>query len=436
MNLSLQTQAVLLLTAWFTKPTAHDPKPLSATEWGRFAQWLKEQGITPDLLLTNADPVNDLKSWSDRSITRERIVALLSRSGALGFALEKWQRAGLWIMTRSDADYPIRLKKRLKFDAPPVLFGCGNRQLLEQGGIAVVGSRDATDEDLAYTTKLGATISRQGYTIISGGARGVDEAAMLGALEQDGAVVGVLADSLLRTATSAKYRRGLLAKHLVLLSPFNPEAGFDVGNAMARNKYIYCLADAAVVVATGKDKGGTWHGATENLKHGWAPLWVKPHSNPASGNAALVGCGGRWLPEGAFDVTRLITPAKTEPAESVMATLFDDLPAPSHEQSAEIEAPNNVVAVAKPLLSTLVETKRQVGIDAERLSFYEFFLLKLRTTTDTTPVTLDALQEQLGISKSQLSEWLARAVNEERVIKLNKPVRYQVISARQGNLEL
>lgn len=436
MNLSLQAQAVLLLTAWFTKPTVYDPKPLTATEWGRFAQWLKEQSITPELLLTTPDPMLHLKGWADRSITCERVVALLSRSGALGVALEKWHRAGLWVMTRSDADYPTRLKKRLKFDAPPVLFGCGNRQLLEQSGVAVVGSRDATNEDLTYTTRLGATISSQGHTVISGGARGVDEAAMLGALEQDGAVVGVLADSLLRTATSAKYRRGLLAKHLALISPFNPEVGFDVGNAMARNKYIYCLADAAVVVATGKDKGGTWHGATENLKHGWTPLWVKQQPTPAAGNAALVGRGGRWLPEGALDVTRLVTPAKSEPTEPVMATLFDDLPTSSHEQRAGIEAPTDATAVAKPVLSTLLEIKRQIGIDAEQLSFYEFFLLKLRATTDTTPVTLDVLQEQLGIGKSQLSEWLARAVNEERVIKLNKPVRYQIISARQGNLKL
>ncbi len=436
MNLSPQAQAILLLTAWFSKPTSHDPKPLTATEWGRFAQWLKEQGITPELLLTTPDPLSYLKGWSDRTITPERVIALLARSGALGLALEKWQRAGLWVMTRSDADYPTRLKKRLKFDAPPVLFGCGNRHLLDQGGIAVVGSRDATAEDLTYTLRLGANVSNHGYALISGGARGVDEAAMLGALEQDGAVVGVLADSLLRTATSAKYRRGLMAKNLVLISPFNPEAGFDVGNAMARNKYIYCLADAGVVVATSKDKGGTWHGATENLKHGWVPLWVKQHPAPTSGNAALVGRGGQWLPEGALAVTRLITPTKTDPVEPVTATLFDHIsPLNSNEQNGQMHSSNEVVADIKPALVMSI-SKQQVDIDAERLSFYEFFLLKLGAVTVTAPATLDVLQEQMGIGKSQLNEWLVRAVNEERVIKLNKPVRYQIISTRQGNLAL
>jgi len=207
MNISLQTQAVLLLTAWFSKPTPTDPKPLTPKEWGRFAQWLKEQGATPELLLAGTDPYQVLGEWSDRSISAERIVALLARSAALGLALEKWQRAGLWVMTRSDADYPTRLKRLLKFDAPPVLFGCGNRALLDKGGIAVIGSRDASEADLAYASGIGQGSALQGYSVVSGGARGVDEAAMLGGLKAEGTVIGVLSDSLLRAATSANAQR-------------------------------------------------------------------------------------------------------------------------------------------------------------------------------------------------------------------------------------
>jgi predicted Rossmann fold nucleotide-binding protein DprA/Smf involved in DNA uptake len=74
------------------------------------------------------------------------------------------------------------------------------------------------------------------------------------------------------------------------------EAPFNVGNAMARNNYVYCLADAGVVVTTSKESGGTWAGAMESLKHGWVPLWVKEHPDAGSGNAALVHRGARWLP--------------------------------------------------------------------------------------------------------------------------------------------
>ena len=120
--------------------------------------------------------------------------------------------------------------------------------LLGRGGIAVVRSRDADQEDIAFTENLGDSAAKQGYSVVSGAARGVDESAMLGALKNEGTANGVMADSLLRAATSAKFRKYLLAGDLVLITPFNPEAGFNVGNAMSRNRYIYCLADAAVVV--------------------------------------------------------------------------------------------------------------------------------------------------------------------------------------------
>ena len=137
----------------------------------------------------------------------------------------------------------------------------------------------------------------QGYSVVSGGARGIDQRSMLGALRKEGTAVGILADSLLREATSAKYRDYILSGDLTLMTPFNPEAGFQVGNAMSRNRYIYCLSEAAVAVSSTRDKGGTWNGALENLKFAWVPLWVKWTANPEAGNAGLVQKGARWLPD-------------------------------------------------------------------------------------------------------------------------------------------
>ncbi len=51
-----------------------------------------------------------------------------------------------------------------------------------------------------------------------------------------------------------------------MISPYSPEAPFhSVGNAMARNKLIYCMADQALVVHSRRE-GGTWNGALENLE--------------------------------------------------------------------------------------------------------------------------------------------------------------------------
>ena len=291
--LSPTAQATLLLTSYFSRASSESAKPLTNAEWGRFALWLKEKSTTPADLLV-ADPKALLQGWHDARISAERIIELLSRGHSLALAMEKWQRAGLWVVTRSDPEYPKRLKQRLKTDSPPVVVGCGNKALLNAGGLAVIGSRNASESDLAFTDQVGAKAAAEGIAIVSGGARGVDETAMLGAMKQGGVVIGVMADSLLKAATSSKWRKGLMDDHAVLVSPFYPEAGFSAGNAMARNKYIYCLADSSLVLPSGK-KGGTLNGAEENLKKAWLPLWVKQTTDKDAANADLVAKGGRWL---------------------------------------------------------------------------------------------------------------------------------------------
>ena len=267
---------------------------------GQVRRLAQDHDLQPAYLL-EANLSELLTDWQgvDNAIPLARLDQLLGRGGALGLALEKWQRAGLWVITRSDPDYPGLLKQRLKEQSPPVLFGCGNRRLLNQGGIAVVGSRNAAEADLDITRKLGVEIAEQGQSVVSGGARGVDQATMLGALEREGTAVGVLADSLMRSATSAKYRGYLTSSNLVLVSPYNPETGFNVGNAMARNRCVYCLADQAVVISSDLDKGGTWQGATEALQAQWVPLWAMTGGN-ASGNPELIRRGAKPWEAGDF----------------------------------------------------------------------------------------------------------------------------------------
>jgi predicted Rossmann fold nucleotide-binding protein DprA/Smf involved in DNA uptake len=428
MPLSAQTQAVLLLTAHLPKSGKGEPRPLSPSEWGRFALWLKDHTCGPESLLTD-DPPGLLAGWLDKTVSLHRIEALLGRGGALGLALEKWERAGLWVMTRSDPDYPDRFKKRLRADAPPLLFGSGNRKLLGDGGLAVVGSRDAGEGDLSFAATLGLETSSHAMPIVSGGARGIDEAAMLSALEHQGTAIGVLADSLLRAATSAKYRKHLMVNNLVLVSPFNPEAGFDVGNAMARNRYIYCLADAAIVVSSTRDKGGTWTGAVENLKEGWVPLWVKPGCEEGSGNAELVRRGARWLPDGKQDFSALISAAQgvvsgTPEPESLLLDLPAVVTAQRKEAGTEVRS---AAATEETQDSAAVNEVQSLQPEryAETLSFYDFFLLRLKNLAEGSPLTVEQLQDRLDLAKPQLGVWLKRAISEGQIKKLSKPVRYR-----------
>ncbi len=416
MSFSAQTQAILLLTAHFSRPVADTPKPLTTKEWARFAQWLKDHDINPEKLM-NGHLRSSLNGWTDKLVTAERIEQLMNRGSALALAVEKWTRAGLWIQTRSDNNYPVRLKQLLKTDCPAVLFGCGNPELLNKCGIAVVGARNANNGDLEFSSNLGKTAATQGYSVISGGARGVDEAAMLGALEIEGTVIGVLADSLLRAATSNKYRKYLLSQNLVLISPYYPEAGFNAGNAMSRNKYIYCLSDAAVVVQSGTE-GGTWNGAIENLKNHWVPLWVKETKDSKSGNSLLIQKGALSLSD---DLSKLNINTLLKENGFMNNASSGDL----FKKSAVREEPADIYDSETIIEENKNQTPNNNAFD--EMDIYRFFLIKLTQLTKKNAKTPDELLKDLEVTKPQLNIWLKKAVEEKKIKKLNKPVRYQLL---------
>ncbi|MDF3932212.1 DNA-processing protein DprA [Pseudomonas citronellolis] len=425
--INTNTQSILLLTSYFSK-SAGDAKPLSPTEWGRFALWLNEQGKTPADLVT-AEPRAVLQGWQDDKISLARIEQLLGRGHALALALEKWSRAGIWVLTRSDADYPKLLKQRLRNSAPPVLFGCGNARLLNQRGVCVVGARKADEADLGFATALGERIAVAGFSVVSGGARGVDEAAMLGGLNQDGTVIGIMADSLLSAAMASKWRKGLMDNNLVLVSPFYPEAGFNAGNAMARNKYIYCLSQAAVVVRS-DTKGGTWSGAIENLKKAWVPLWVKRVQDVQSGNQALISEGGYWL-QGAvenLDIQSLCAPVTSNPAAADLLSTDSGVAVtdtePAGPNVAE-EDPSQASSSVSGPVDQASQTSPEPNAVAIEMSFYQFFLSKMAHLQ--AAVTADELAERWDVPKKQINDWLKQSVDEGRVRKLSKPVRYQLM---------
>ena len=437
MNLSQQAQAILLLTVSFGRNDQKSAKPLSKGEWSRFAIWLKDHELEPSGLL-QGDLQTKLSRLSDKSISADRIQALLERGTTLGLALEKWERAGLWVMTRSDTDYPDRLKRHLRLNSPAVLFGCGNKNLLNKGGVAVIGSRDADEGDLNFTQHIGKETALQGYSIVSGGARGVDQSAMMGALDNEGTAIGVMADSLLKATSSAKYRNKIMSGDLVLISPFNPEASFNVGNAMARNRYIYCLADTAIVISSTADKGGTWTGAIENLKAAWVPLWVKKTETQKSGNPFLVDKGASWLPEAPLSVEKLITGSENR---SELATDLLNL-----EKREFHSIPTTIDADHAPKTEDISITVGKAEAPASQgtepapktseIDLFQLFMSSIEELTAEEPLKTDEIAFRLELEKSQVNAWLKRAVEEGLAEKLQRPVRYQIMGKARKQASL
>jgi len=205
---SPDTEAILLLCAHFGQPRQTKPQPLTLGEYNTVADWLRENQMSPKDLLESIK-INSLPQNTIGKVDTARLVALLERGMMLSLAVEKWTSQGLWVLGRGDARYPRVIKKKLKQSAPAIFYGVGNMELLNKGGLAVVGSRDVSPEELDYTRQVAQTCAAQGMQVVSGGARGVDEASMLGVLEAGGTAVGVLADSLTKAAVSGKYRQSI-----------------------------------------------------------------------------------------------------------------------------------------------------------------------------------------------------------------------------------
>ena len=409
--LSPDTQATLLLCGHFGKKTASYIEPLTPSEYAWLAQQLQAQNMRPADLLDTASTLK-IKHWEQhKTVTTERLVALLMRGGALALAVETWTHKGLWVISRSDKTYPLRLKKQLGQLAPPIFYGVGPLHLLQKGGLAVVGSREVDEDSIEFTKLIAKKSAQQGVTILSGGARGVDSEAMLTALIHGGTAVGVLSDSLARMAVVGKYREALREERLVLISPFDPQVGFNIGNAMARNKYIYALSDWALVVNSSYQEGGTWSGANENLKAGWVPLFVRQAQTISLGNQSLLNKGGIALDQATLQAITDLPQQLLQLSKTVPLANYDTPPLENTVQKSDFTGNNS---------------QFQKTIDLFEIIWP--YIEQQLTTAKTEP----ELAEMLNLHPLQLRLWLKRGLEMGKISKLTKPTRYIQINSSPG----
>ncbi|MCW8196861.1 DNA-processing protein DprA [Verminephrobacter aporrectodeae subsp. tuberculatae] len=430
-TLSPNARAILLLTApLIAGRGASSSELLSPGEYKRLARHLREMQRQPaDLVSPDAA---DLLRACQPVIDEARLQRLLGRGFLLSQAIERWQARAIWVVSRADAEYPRRLKARLREDAPAVIYGCGDMGLLESGGLAVVGSRDVDDALIDYAMAVGRLAARAGRTLVSGGAKGTDQAAMHAALEAGGKVSGVLADSLEKTSMNRVQRNLLLDGQLVLISPYDPSAGFNVGNAMQRNKLIHALADASLVVSSDLGKGGTWAGAIEQLdKLKFVPVYVRSTGESSAGLDALRGKGAiLWPnPQDADALERVFGVAA--PVASGLALLSGDRPSEAAPIAALIlpevaqpppaaQAPGESVALAPEPRPSVAKT---ASTPADTL---------FATVREVIPPLLQAPMKDaevaaaLSVSTAQAKAWLQRLVGEGVIEKRKKPAGYVV----------
>lgn len=168
-----------------------------------------------------------------------------------------WQKvidAGIQVLTWDDSEYPNRLREI--HQPPPVLYTRGKLTFEDEWAVSIVGTRRITSYGRRVVGELAGYLARNGITIISGLARGIDTVAHRAALENGGRTIAVLGCGV-DTIYPPENRK--LAEDLMkagcLLSDYAPGVPPDAMNFPPRNRIIAGLGLATVVVEAGERSG-------------------------------------------------------------------------------------------------------------------------------------------------------------------------------------
>lgn len=283
--------------------------------------------------------------------SRERAAAVLRSADDV--AAERWAaevaRSGMQLVTAFDAEYP-RLLAEIS-DPPFLLFAKGNLERLRLPAVAVVGSRNATRYGRDVASRLARDLSGVGIVVVSGFARGVDEAAHLAALGGGGGTIAVLGCGLdvdypreHASLKEAMLRRDLLVSEFPLGTEPRPQ------NFPVRNRIIAGLVSGVVVVEASRRSGSL---ITARLANDFGrDVFAVPgsvFSDTSIGSHELLR-DGAILCRGAPDI---------------FAELFPTIGAPAARPAGGCPRPVDLSAEARRIFETL---QREDSASAEELA--------------------------------------------------------------------
>ncbi|MCH7657922.1 MAG: DNA-protecting protein DprA [Bacteroidetes bacterium] len=237
--------------------------------------------------------VNDWKNNYDLEYKEiEDLEKAKSELANSAFLAESLLNEGYEIIPITSSEYSKTLKDNLKVaHAPALLYVKGNRQIMQEKSIAIVGSRNTSEISLRFTDNIAKLASKEYKVIVSGFAKGVDKQALDSAIKYKGQSIIVLPQGIMTFGSGyKKYYKQIIDGDVLVLSTFHPKAPWKVELAMARNPIIYGLA-AEIYVAESSDKGGTWSGVIDGLRKNRKIFVRKPEESEKNANHLLIQKG-------------------------------------------------------------------------------------------------------------------------------------------------
>lgn len=185
------------------------------------------------------------------------------------FLVEDLLNQGFELIPFNSAEYSPTLRNNLKLKySPPLLYVRGNRELLKETSVAIVGTRKASAISLNFAKNVAQNAANNYDVVISGFAKGVDRTALEETLNAQGKSIIVLPQGIMTfTGGFKKYYSQLIDGDILVVSTYHPRVPWSVSLARSRNVYIYGLAEK-IFVAESNTNGGTWSGILDGLKKG------------------------------------------------------------------------------------------------------------------------------------------------------------------------
>jgi DNA processing protein len=172
----------------------------------------------------------------------------------LDMELGRISEAGAHVLTELDPGYP-RLLRQVHLP-PPVLYVRGELSPTDEWAVAVVGTRNAKVYGQEITRYLAGDLARNGVTIVSGLARGIDSEAHRAALEAGGRTIAVLGCGV---DVIYPYENLALSKQIIqhgaLVSEYPLGTKPERGNFPPRNRIISGLALGTLITQAGEGSG-------------------------------------------------------------------------------------------------------------------------------------------------------------------------------------
>ena len=273
MNYSDDAFVAMLLSMALSPNREEYARPFSTLELKRIEDKVRECDLHHIGRLMNVDIGGLMLKLDISEEEAYRIYTLLNRSVQLSYSVENYLRQGIEVVTSYNDEYPKRLKRRMEELAPPVFYRCGNADLLHRPMVAIVGISGVktTPEVRDCIETLVRNAVRLGYGILTGGELGVSRVAMNMVMEYGGTLVEVLGGDMSGHIHEDGIAELLAMDRAAVVSLEHPEALFTVTHAIARNKLLFSLAEAAFVFNTDGKRGES--DAIRNRYCDWIYAW-------------------------------------------------------------------------------------------------------------------------------------------------------------------